>query len=278
MSSQDLPDTKAGPAPKTTPKADPAATLNVPVERCPTCRKILSLCVCSENPKIAAKTKVKVLVLQHPQEKQEDLATAPLIINSLPTATLKVGLSWSNLTKIIGEEADPKRWITFFFGSGLKEAPRTPTDPKGLGNKGLIVLTDTKGQPISADLARERLKGLQGMIFLDGTWSQAKTLWWRNAWLLKTQRAVLQPESPSLYGVFRKEPRKECLSTLESVALALTALGEPKENVDALMRPFELLLEKYKTSGASKNAKHSRPKRTRGGHGRRGRRAPGKRT
>ena len=45
-------------------------------------------------------------------------------------------------------------------------------------------------------------------MLLDGTWSQAKALWWRNAWMLKCQRVILGPKRPSRYGKLRKEPRQ----------------------------------------------------------------------
>ena len=35
------------------------------------------------------------------------------------------------------------------------------------------------------------LKGVKGIVVFDGTWAQAKTLWWRNAWVLKARRLVL---------------------------------------------------------------------------------------
>src|SRR5204862_7870678 len=31
------------------------------------------------------------------------------------------------------------------------------------------------------------LKRLDGIVLLDGSWKEAKTLWWRNPWLLKLQ-------------------------------------------------------------------------------------------
>ena len=60
------------------------------------------------------------------------------------------------------------------------------------------------------------LRGLEGIVLLDGTWSQAKTLWWRNPWLLKLQRLVLNPPAPARLGRLRREPRPEALSTLEA--------------------------------------------------------------
>lgn len=83
-------------------------------------------------------------------------------------------------------------------------------------------------------------------MILDGSWSQAKTLWWRNAWLLKLRRVVLTPQGRSLYRELRKEPRRECLSTIESIAECLTSLGEPAEVETGLKTLFGELLGKQR--------------------------------
>ena len=92
----------------------------------------------------------------------------------------------------------------------------------------------------------EILASLEGIILLDGSWSQAKALWWRNPWLLKTRRLLLVPEKRSLYGKLRKEPRKESVSTLEATAQCLNCLGEDAAIADGLLDSFAELLEKYK--------------------------------
>ena len=102
-----------------------------------------------------------------------------------------------------------------------------------------VVIIDRKGRV--RDL---RQPGLDGIIVLDGTWSQAKTLWWRNAWLLKLPRIVLKPREPSMYGRLRKEPRREWVSTLEAVADVLPALGEPEEVRTNLRRLLRTLLQR----------------------------------
>jgi len=64
---------------------------------------------------------------------------------------------------------------------------------------------------------------------LDGSWSEAKALWWRNPWLLKTRRLVLDPQRPSHYSRVRREPRREALSTIEAAALLLKRVeGRPE--------------------------------------------------
>src|SRR5438034_1387422 len=71
---------------------------------------------------------------------------------------------------------------------------------------------------------RAILGNLEGIVLLDGTWSQAKALWWRNAWMLKCQRIILGPKAPSRYGQLRKEPRRDGLSTIEAAGMLLATI------------------------------------------------------
>ena len=87
---------------------------------------------------------------------------------------------------------------------------------------------------------------LQGIVVLDGTWSKAKTLWWRNPWLMKLHRMTLKPEKPSIYGRLRAEPRKDFVSTLESVAAALTLCGENPAIAADLERVFRTLVQRVR--------------------------------
>lgn len=112
------------------------------------------------------------------------------------------------------------------------------------------MIVERKGKP--RDLKRH---GLEGLLVLDGTWSQAKTLWWRNAWLLKLPRIVLNPREPSMYGRLRKEPRRAWVSTLEAVADVLPALGEPEQARDSLRRLLRTLLQRSRDQAAAKSAK-----------------------
>lgn len=203
---------------------------------CPQCLKTTDLCVCSFVEKLA--TRAHVLILQHPQEPDKDLGSARLAHLSLPNSTLKTGLSWPNLKAALGREAQNQRWAVLHLGSGIK-AGTTRADSQKASSP--FQLVSRNGELLEDQ--REILKQLQGIVVLDGTWSQAKTLWWRNAWLLKLRRAILLPSQKSLYGELRKEPRRECLSTIESVALGLSALGEPAEVSGGLEKIFGKLLD-----------------------------------
>lgn len=197
--------------------------------RCARCDKPSTWCVCDRLPEQRART--RVLILQHPQEQDRDLGTASLLLAALPTATKRVGLSWASLAQALDEEAvDPRRWAVL-YPSSLRRA----LTPAELASE--RVLLDRDG-------ARHTGAPFEGIVALDGSWSQAKALWWRNAWLLKLGRVVLHPKEPSIYGRARKAPRKEALSTLESVAEALVANGEAESIRGDLRRAFRTMLQR----------------------------------
>ena len=58
-----------------------------------------------------------VLILQHPQEKRQALSTAAKVTATLTRAKVAVGLSWPNLPRALGREADPRRWGVLYLGS-----------------------------------------------------------------------------------------------------------------------------------------------------------------
>ena len=159
-----------------------------------------------------------ILILQHPREKRETLVTAALTVALLRRAKLVVGLSWPNLGRALGRSADPQRWAVLYLGSAR---------PRAFGLQSEVIALDRHGEP-AAD-QEGMLRGLDGAVLLDGSWSEAKALWWRNPWLLKTRRLVLDPQRPSHYSRVRREPRREALSTIEAAALLLKRVeGRPE--------------------------------------------------
>jgi DTW domain-containing protein YfiP len=203
------------------------------VSECPRCRKPAALCVCAAIEPID--NRIAVLILQHPQEQDRLLGTARLTALHLRDATMKVGLSWPSLTKILGRPADPHRWAVLYLGSA--KAPQLAPGRD-------IVVLDRKGEP-EGDQDR-LLRDIEGVVLLDGTWSQAKALWWRNPWMLKCRRVILGPQRPSRYGRLRREPRRDGLSTIEAAALLLSRLEGRPEIEATLNASFERLLERYR--------------------------------
>lgn len=205
---------------------------------CPHCGKPTPLCVCDSVGTID--NRVEVLILQHPQEQDRLLGTARLAASILSKSVFRIGLSWSSLGKALGHEAEAGQWAVLHLGSSkVGELPA--------GRE--VVVLDKKGAVI--DDQESALKGVKGIVVFDGTWAQAKTLWWRNAWVLKARRLVLNPKSRSLYGELRREPRRESLSTIEAIGLALSAIERKPEIGAGLRASFQTMLDKYREAVAA---------------------------
>lgn len=210
-----------------------------PIAICPHCAKPQPICICDRV--VPVLTRLRVVVLQHPQEDDAILGTAKLLTLTLPNSEIRVGLSWASLDHALGtRNANRERWAVL---AAAKLPVELPEHVKGQP----VLLVDRKGGVL--DVERH---SLEGVIVLDGTWSQAKTLWWRNAWLLKLPRIVLTPREPSLYGKLRKEPRRDYVSTLEAVADVLPALGEPAEIRETLRRLLRTLLQRARDTGRTR--------------------------
>jgi len=210
------------------------ATAAEPITDCPRCLKPLPLCICdSVKP---SENKVSLLVLQHPQEQDRALGTARLTALHFKDAVLKIGLSWPSLSKALGRPVhDPSRWAVLYLGSAKVAELETDRDIVAINRKGEIEHNQ-----------RAILKDIEGIVLLDGTWSQAKALWWRNAWMLKCQRVILGPAHPSRYGKLRREPRRDGLSTIEAAAMLLGSLEKRPDIAETLHASFERMLARYR--------------------------------
>lgn len=187
-----------------------------------------------------------VLILQHPQEpsrKDQEVSSARILQESLRFCHTATGLSWRNLGHALKgfegiatheELQKPSMWATLYLGTKKQGADAAEMEPG-------IYFLDKKGELIDPPDAP-----IGGLILLDGTWAQAKTMWWRNPWLLKTRRIQLVPKSRSRYGNIRKEPRPECVSTAEAAAETLTFMGMDPAIEAEIIRKFVERLEEFK--------------------------------
>jgi tRNA-uridine aminocarboxypropyltransferase len=204
------------------------------VPDCPHCQKPIPLCVCEDVKPL--QNRLGLLILQHPQEQDRTLGTARLTALHFEKAVLKIGLSWPSLSKALGRRVDdPSRWAVLYLGSA-KAADLGTTDE--------VVALNRKGE--MAENQRAILRSIEGVVLLDGTWSQAKALWWRNPWMLKCQRVILGPVHPSRYGKLRREPRRDGLSTIEAAALILSSLEGRPDIADGLNASFARMLTRYR--------------------------------
>jgi DTW domain-containing protein YfiP len=215
-------------------KQSEAETGTPVIPECPHCLKPLPLCVCDGIKPI--ESKIALLILQHPQEQDRALGTARLTALHFKNAVVKIGLSWPSLSKALGRPVhDPSRWAVLYLGSAKVADLETSSDIVAINRKGEV-----------GDNQRAILRDIEGIVLLDGTWSQAKALWWRNAWMLKCQRVILDPKHPSRYGKLRREPRRDGLSTLEAAAMLLSSLEKRPDIAETLHGSFERMLAKYR--------------------------------
>jgi DTW domain-containing protein YfiP len=224
-----------------------AATVEA-IPDCPSCHKPLPLCVCDSITPI--ENRISLLILQHPQEQDRALGTARLTALHFKNAVLKIGLSWPSLSKALGRPVhDPQRWAVLYLGSAKVADLDTDREVVAINRKGEV-----------EDNQRGILKDIEGIVLLDGTWSQAKALWWRNAWMLKCQRVILGPARPSLYGKLRREPRRDGLSTIEAAAMLLAALEKRPDIEATLSASFERMLAGYREAQAEMPELAPKPK------------------
>src|SRR5439155_18408595 len=135
----------------------------------------------------------------------------------------------------LGRPGEPRRWAILYLGSAKVGELARDRD---------VVALDRKGEAEADQDAA--LSDIEGVVVLDGTWSQAKTLWWRNPWMLKCRRVVLGPRHASRYGELRREPRRDGLSTIEAAGMLLAGLEKRPDIAETLNGAFERMLARFR--------------------------------
>jgi DTW domain-containing protein YfiP len=194
--------------------------------RCSRCQRPADACVCAELVRIANRT--RILVLQHPRERRRAFGSARFVRLGLARAELEV--------------CDLHRQPALL--------ERLPTDAALLFPA-----------PDAADLATIAPPARPGvLVVIDGTWTQAEHMLRLWPALGRLRRLRLSPSRPSQYRI-RRQPRPECLSTLEAVIEALRLLEPETLGLDRLAGVFTRLID---TQLACERLHHApRPKRRR---------------
>ena len=178
--------------------------------------------------------KVALLILQHPQEQDKTLGTARLAALHFKNATLARsvcrGPAWKRRSAAQAVHATASGNV-LHLGSAEASSPLPRPE---------IAVLDKKGEALPNRTRAARHRGHRRVR--RRVEPGQKTLWWRNAWVLKGKRIVIAPTKPSLYGKLRKEPRREGLSTLEAAALVLSKLERKPEIETTLLASFSRML------------------------------------
>ncbi len=188
----------------------PAPTFE-PRVRCTRCRRPLRVCYCAALPSLATQT--KVVILQHPREKDMPIGTARMAQLCLTDSELHVGIQW-------GESAAFQRAIS---------DPARPAILLSPGPTAKNILTDPPTGPVT-------------LVVVDGTWSQAKTVVRDNPCLQALPRYAFETPEPSQYRI-RKEPRAEYVSTIEALMHVLGVLEHDPDRFRALLDPLNAMVD-----------------------------------
>jgi DTW domain-containing protein YfiP len=171
----------------------------------------MTVCYCSKLTEL--QTQTRVVILQHPRERDKAIGTARMATLCLPGSELLVGVRWDEHPGLANALSDPDR-------------PPALLVP---GPDARNVLADPPSRPIT-------------LIVVDGTWSQAKNLVRDNPVLKALPRYAFAAPQPSEYRI-RKEPAVEFVSTIEALMHVLGALEGDPARFRALLDPFRAMVD-----------------------------------
>ena len=200
-------------------------TEELPRALCPRCRRPEVVCYCAHVRPLTTRT--RVVILQHPRERDVPINTARIAALCLPDAALEVGLDWSGLPAL----ADPTRpAILLYPGEGAIDVEKSP--PAG---------------PVT-------------LVVVDGTWAQAQSVVRKNPRLAALPRYAVRPAAPSDYRI-RREPHESYVSTIEALAQVLGALEGDPARFATMLDPFRAMVEAQLEYARSRSASRHAPAR-----------------
>src|SRR4051812_22362247 len=182
-----------------------------PRAECPRCRRPMVVCYCAHLPSLH--TRNKVLVLQHPRERDKAVGTAHMASLCLPNSHVAVGVDFSadrSVERCLNDLTAPP--ILLFPSDDAHDLELSPPE-----------------HPVT-------------LVVIDGTWHQARALLRKNRALLTMPRYGFRPTRPSEYRI-RREPREDYVSTIEAMAMALGALERDPARFEALLVPFRAMVD-----------------------------------
>ncbi|XP_027621697.1 DTW domain-containing protein 2 [Tupaia chinensis] len=174
------------------------------------------VCLCPFLPVHPLHISTHLYIIQHPAEENKVLRTVPLLAACLPQDKCKVKIG-----RRFSEERDPEL-ATICRKSGT-----------------LILYPGAEAANLEEFLLDSPVYP-STIIIIDGTWSQAKDIFYKNSLFRLPKQVQLGASVPSQY-VIRTQPTSRCLSTLECAALALSILERDDCIQETLLRPLQAL-------------------------------------
>ena len=191
---------------------------------CMRCRRPTRACYCAHVPRV--ETKTRVVLVQHPRERDVPIGTARMATLCLPNSELHVTTSVAESPELARALADPSR-------------PAILLSP---GKDARDIVSDPPKTPVT-------------LVVVDGTWSQATKIVKHDPALRALPRYAFTPPAPSEYRI-RREPHATFVSTIEALALALAALEG--KSMGALFAPFRAMVDFQLEQAALHNSKRQK--------------------
>ncbi|KAJ8287095.1 hypothetical protein GJAV_G00047600 [Gymnothorax javanicus] len=183
---------------------------------CSRCHRPQKVCLCPFLPVLPLEVSTTVYIVQHPAEESRVLRTVPLLAACLSPEKCKV---------FIGRRFTEDRYPEL---AAVCQDPRT-----------LILYPGSEAENLE-DLDVDFTATPHNIIIIDGTWSQAKDMFHRNALFRLPKQVQLNSLVSSQY-VIRTQPTNMCLSTLECAAVTLSIMEKNKDIEELLLRPLQAL-------------------------------------
>jgi DTW domain-containing protein YfiP len=182
-----------------------------PRATCTRCLRPVALCWCPHL--VSLPTRTRVVLLQHPREREVAIGTARMASLCLPNSELHVGVDWGDSAALRRALSDPARPAALLYpGDGAVDIVAHPPD------------------------------GAVTLVVVDGTWSLTRKLVARNPVLAALPRYAFTPPAPSEYRI-RREPTESFVSTLEALVHVLGALEGDPERFRAMLAPFRAMID-----------------------------------
>ncbi len=177
---------------------------------CWRCFRPESVCYCAHVTSVPTKT--RVVILQHPRERDVPIGTARMASLCLPNAELHVGVNWEGSKVLANALGGPSRPAALLYPS-----------------------------PGARDVATQPPDGPITLIVVDGTWWQARKLVRQNPALAALPHVAFTPPHASEYQI-RKEPQDDYVSTIEALVHTLGHLEGDPARFQALLAPFRAMI------------------------------------
>ena len=199
----------------------------MPRKLCDQCDRPENVCLCAHLVNLQAPC--KVLILQHPSEQKQALATVPILQKCL-----------SPLQVWVGENFCEHQGLSVLLKNKQRCRVLFPSEHS------VELDVSAVNSAINSQEKVEEHASVDTLIVLDGTWRKAKKIWHLNPWLHDFPGIILKNAPPSQYQI-RASTISGGVSTLEAITLYCNYLSNSVQ-FNALSKPFKAMINMQITS------------------------------